>query len=116
MGKKRKKTVKSSSIVDHFERLEDPRIDRTKRHKLIDIIVITICAVICGADGWVDIAEVGKAKHDWFKKFLELPNGIPSHDTFGRVLAALNPAQFKNCFLSWIKTIQNNYQRRGDSY
>ena len=106
MGKKRKKTVKSSSIVDHFEGLEDPRIDRTKRHKLIDIIVITICAVICGADGWVDIAEVGEAKHDWFKKFLELPNGIPSHDTFGRVLAALNPAQFKNCFLSWIKSIR----------
>ena len=52
------------------------------------------------------IAEVGEAKHDWFKKFLELPNGIPSHDTFGRVLAALNPAQFKNCFLSWIKSIR----------
>jgi len=106
MGKKSKKTVKSSKIVDHFEGLEDPRIDRTKRHKLIDIIVIAICAVICGADGWVDIAEVGEAKHDWFKKFLELPNGIPSHDTFGRVLAALNPAQFKNCFLSWIKSIR----------
>ena len=62
--------------------------------------------MICGADGWVAIAEVGEAKHDWFKKFLELPNGIPSHDTFGRVLAALNPAEFKNCFLSWIKSIR----------
>ena len=106
MGKKRKKTIKSSNIVDHFEHLEDPRIDRTKRHKLIDIIVIAICAVICGADGWVDIQEVGEAKYEWFKKFLELPNGIPSHDTFGRVLAALNPAQFKNCFLNWIKSIR----------
>ena len=106
MGKKRKKTVKSSRIVDHFERLEDPRIDRTKRHKLIDIMGITICAVLCGADTWVDIAAVGEAKYDWFKKFLELPNGIPSHDTFGRVFAALNPAQFKNCFLSWIKSIR----------
>jgi predicted transposase YbfD/YdcC len=106
MGKKRKKTIKSSRIVDHFEGLEDPRVDRTQRHKLIDIIIIAICAVICGADSWVGMAEVGEAKHDWFKKFLELPNGIPSHDTFGRVLAALNPAQFKNCFLSWIKSIR----------
>ena len=106
MGEKSKREVKSSSIVDHFAHLEDPRIERTKRHKLIDIIVITICAVVCGADGWVDIQAVGEAKYDWFKKFLELPNGIPSHDTFGRVLAALNPAEFKHCFLSWIKSIR----------
>ena len=106
MAKRTKKAIESPSIIDHFERLEDPRVERTKYHKLIDIIVITICAVICGADGWVAIAEVGEAKHDWFKKFLELPNGIPSHDTFGRVLAALNPAEFKNCFLSWIKSIR----------
>ena len=106
MGKKRKKEIKSSNIVDHFAHLEDPRIDRTKDHKLIDIIAIAICAVICGADGWVDMQAVGEAKYDWFKKFLELPNGIPSHDTFGRVLAALNPAQFKNCFLSWVKSIR----------
>ena len=68
----------------------------------------SICAVICGADGWVDIATVGEARHDWFKKFLELPNGIPSHDTFGRVLAALDPAQFKNRFLSSIQVNPNH--------
>jgi len=106
MGTRRKKPIKSSNIVDHFAHLEDPRIDRTKRHELIDIIFITICAVLCGADGWVDIQAVGEAKYDWFKKFLKLPNGIPSHDTFARVLAALNSAQFKNCFLSWINSIR----------
>ena len=68
MGKKRKKEIKSSNIVDHFEHLEDPRIERTKDHRLIDIITIAICAVICSADGWVDMQAVGEAKYDWYKK------------------------------------------------
>ena len=68
------------TISDHFSSLEDPRIERTKQHKLIDIITIAICAVICGADGWVSIETYGLAKHQWLKQFLELPNGIPSHD------------------------------------
>jgi len=106
MAKKKKETIKSSNIVDHFMRLEDPRIDRTKYHLLIDIIVITLCATICGADGWVGIHTVGVEKYDWFKTFLALPFGIPSHDTFGRVMAALDPAQFKNCFLSFIHSIR----------
>jgi len=96
----------SKNIVDHFEKLKDPRIDRTKRHKLIDIIVITICAVICGAKTWEAIKLVGKEKHEWFSQFLELPNGIPSLHTFRRVFLLLNPLQFKNCFLSWIKAIR----------
>ena len=93
------------TIADHFSELEDPRIERTKRHKLIDIITITICAVICGADGWADIELYGKCKYKWLKKFLELPNGIPSHDTFARVFSRLNPEQLQQCFLKWVEAI-----------
>ena len=74
---------KGASIMDYFETLEDPRIDRCKRHQLLDIIAIAICAVICGADSWVYIELFGKSKLEWFRTFLELPHGIPSHDTFG---------------------------------
>ncbi len=75
------------TIADHFAQMSDPRVERSKRHKLIDIITIAICAVICGADTWVDIESYGRAKVKWLKRFLELPNGIPSHDTFARVFA-----------------------------
>jgi hypothetical protein len=75
------------AIEEHFSKVSDPRIDRSKEHKLIDIIAIAICAVICGAEGWVDIELFGKSKLPWLKSFLELPNGIPSHDTFGRVFS-----------------------------
>ena len=79
--------AKGISLVEHFEDLEDPRVERTKFHQLRDIIVIAICAVICGADNWVEIEEFGQAKRDWLEALLGLPNGIPSHDTFGRVFA-----------------------------
>jgi predicted transposase YbfD/YdcC len=95
----------AASIERHFGALKDPRIDRTKRHKLLDIVVITICAVICGADDWVSVEEFGKAKLKWFQGFLELPNGIPSHDTFGRVFAKLDPDQFHTCFMNWIMAV-----------
>ncbi len=94
------------TIADHFAVMSDPRIDRTKRHKLIDILTIAICAVICGADSWVAIELYGCTKYEWLKTFLELANGIPSHDTFARVFAQLNPQQFQECFLNWIKSIQ----------
>ncbi|WP_375471070.1 transposase family protein [uncultured Nostoc sp.] len=74
------------TIADHFAVIEDPRIDRSKRHKLIDIITIAVCVVICGADGWVAIETYGCAKYEWLQTFLELPNGIPSHDTFALLL------------------------------
>jgi predicted transposase YbfD/YdcC len=94
------------TIADHFAQMEDPRVDRTKRHKLIDILTIALCAVICGADSWVAIELYGCTKYEWLKTFLELPNGVPSHDTFARVFAQLNPQQFQECFLNWIKSIQ----------
>jgi predicted transposase YbfD/YdcC len=93
------------TIVDHFKDLEDKRVERTKRHELIDIVTIAICAVICGADSWVLMETYGKKKEEWLKQFLELPNGIPSHDTFARVFARIDPQQLQNSFLSWIKSI-----------
>ncbi len=94
-----------SSLTAHFSFLEDPRVDRTKLHELGDILVIAICGVICGADGWVGIERFGNAKLDWLRTILELPNGIPSHDTFGRVFARLDPEQFQRCFVGWVKAI-----------
>ena len=93
------------SITVHFARLEDPRIDRSKKHKLLDIITIAICGVICGADSWVDIAMFGESKEEWFKGFLELPNGIASHDTFGDVFSRLDPVQFQECFMEWVRAV-----------
>ncbi len=93
------------TLIDHFTELTDPRVERTKEHKLIDIVVIGICAVICGADTWVGIETYGKAKYQWLKQFLELANGIPSHDTFSRVFARIDPKEFQGCFLSWVKSI-----------
>ena len=95
----------TATITDSFEELEDPRIDRTKRHELINIIIIAICAVICGADGWTAIEKFGKAKQDWLETFLTLPEGIPSHDTLGRVFARLNPDVFQRCFLRWVQGV-----------
>lgn len=94
-----------TSIAKHFSSLEDPRIRLKIRHNLIDVIIITICAIICGADDWVDVANYGRAKKGWLKTFLELPRGIPSHDTFGRVFSLLRPEQFEKCFLSWIHSV-----------
>jgi predicted transposase YbfD/YdcC len=94
-----------ADIREHFGTIEDPRVDRTKLHSLIDIIVIAMCAVVCGAEDWADVEAFGKAKADWLKKYLELPNGIPSHDTFGRVFARLDPDQFQTSFLNWVRAV-----------
>lgn len=95
----------SATIVEHFGGLEDPRMDRTKLHPLINILVIALCAVISGADNWVDIELFGQSKREWFAKFLDLSNGIPSHDTFGRVFSLLDAEQFQSCFTNWVQAI-----------
>jgi predicted transposase YbfD/YdcC len=92
-------------LASHFTEIEDPRVERTKRHKLLDIIVIAICGMICGAEGWVEIEEFGKEKEEWLKSILDLPNGIPSHDTFGRVFARLDPVKFEDCFFQWVQSL-----------
>jgi predicted transposase YbfD/YdcC len=93
---------KSQSISAHFANLSDPRRDN-KRHPLIDIITIAICAVISNADSFEHIAEFGRAKYEWLKSFLVLPHGIPSADTFERVFARIDPEEFKDCFTKWIQ-------------
>ncbi len=93
------------TIADHFGEMEDPRVEWSIQHKLIDIITIAISSVICGADTWVDIEIYGQSKYEWLKQFLELPNGIPSGDTFSRVFSRLDPKEFQNCFLNWVKSI-----------
>lgn len=95
-----------TDIIEHFATLEDPRQRPNREHKFIDILVITICAAICGADDWVAVEQFGCAKQSWFETFLELPSGIPVHDTFWRVFRHLDPEQFQNCFMSWIASIQ----------
>lgn len=98
-------TPPTASILAHFQDLEDPRISPATRHQLLDIVAIAICAVICGADTWVEVEAFGRAKAAWLRTFLALPHGIPSHDTFGRVFAALDPAQFERGFRSWVAAI-----------
>lgn len=93
-----------ASITDHFKQVQDPR-QHDVDHLLLEIITIAICGVICGADSWVEIAEFGEAKEEWFRKFLRLSHGIPSHDTFGRVFRVLDPQQFQSGFVSWIEAI-----------
>src|SRR6516165_7818053 len=94
---------KLGSLGTHLQALEEPRLQRSRLHHLLYILAITICAVIGGADSWVDVEKYGQAKQDWLRRFLKLPNGIPSHDTFGRVFAAIVPEQFQTCFAGWVQ-------------
>jgi predicted transposase YbfD/YdcC len=100
------KTVAAEAIAaleEYFADLPDPRIERCRRHKLIDIVTIAICSVLCGGEGFTDMEEFGQARHEWLQTFLELPHGIPSHDTFGRVFARLSPVRFEACFENWVR-------------
>ena len=93
------------SIARYFADLPDPRVDRTKKHALGDILVIALAATIAGADSWEEVEQFGQAKHDWLKRFLALPNGIPSHDTFGRVFARLDPDALGRCVAAWMGAV-----------
>lgn len=98
-------------ITQHFAKMTDPRKGTLRYHKFMDILVIGICAVTCGADDYEAIADFGRAKGEWFQSFLELPNGIPAHDTFWRVFEALNPEQFQHCFLQWMSAVRKLISR-----
>lgn len=93
------------SVLKHFQHLQDPRVERTRHHSLVAIVTIAILAVLSGADGFVAIETYGKAKQAWLGTFLDLPNGIPSHDTFGRVIGSLEPQALEESFLAWVSSI-----------
>ncbi|MEG4818296.1 ISAs1 family transposase, partial [Microcoleus sp. K5-D4] len=93
------------SLVHHFPEIKDPRVERTKKHQLTDILVIAILAVIAGAQGWEDMENYGISKKQWLEKFLALPHGIPSDDTFRRVFEFINPEELNRCFLQWVETL-----------
>jgi len=93
------------TIKHHFRKIKDPRINRHKRHQLLDIIVIALCAVLCGAKDWQQVETFGKQRLDWFRRFLKLPNGIPSHDTFERVFDRIDPRAFHQGFQQWVAVL-----------
>lgn len=121
----------TASILEYFAGVPDPRIERTRLHPLVSILVLSLCAVICGADSFVGIEEFASAREAWFSSFLDLPNGIPSHDTIGRVFAMLDPKALEAAFRAWVaavatvtkgevvaidgKTLRRSFQKAGSS-
>lgn len=102
-----------SSLKQHFETIDDPRAGHRIQHQLVDMVMIAICAIICGADSWVEIEQYGLSKESWLSTFLELPNGIPSHDTFERLFARLRPEQLQASFSSWLNTVSGVLKQAG---
>ena len=98
------------SLSDAFIVIQDPRIDRTKKHKLVDILIIALCATVCGVEGWEEIEIFAEEREDWFKKFLELPNGIPSHDTMYRVFSRINPKELNATLIRWTQGLQQSVE------
>ncbi len=96
-----------TDFLRHFSSIADPRA-KNVIHRLSDMLTIAICAVICGAQGWVDVVEFGNSKLSWLKTFLDLPGGIPSHDTFGRLFARLDPDEFEHAFISWTTSLRSH--------
>ena len=122
--------VEDANLMEHFSSLEDPRRAQGRRHNLLDIVAMTICAVVAGAEGWDDVELFAQCKVQWFGRFLELPNGIPCSDTFARVFARIDPDRFRDCFRAWVssvhrltqgeviavdgKTLRRSHDRRAD--
>ena len=94
----------AGGLLRFFSDLPDPRAPNVV-HKLHDVLVVALCAIICGADGWAEVEVFGRSKLGWFKTFLDLPGGIPSHDTFGRVFSRLDPDAFERCFTAWVSSV-----------
>ena len=102
-----------AAIFDHFDNLTDPRIQRNKKHLLHEMVVVALCAAICGAEGWADVERFGNTKLKWFRRFLKLENGIASHDTFGRVFSLLDTTEFLNCLQVWVEQFQFAMRQQG---
>ncbi len=96
----------SCNLKDYFAKLPDPRVGRAKRHELLDILLIAICAMLCGAESFTEMETFGCCKLAWLKTWLALPQGIPSHDTFNRVFGLIDPARFMDCFLAWTQSLR----------
>lgn len=102
-----------TDVFTHFAKVTDPRVERTRLHALPEMMTIALCAAICGAEGWADVERFGKAKRRWFGRFLELKHGIPSHDTFGRVFARLDTAEFFVCLQEWLEALRVSFREQG---
>jgi hypothetical protein len=102
----------SAAFQDHFHNLKDPRVERTRKHPLINILFLAVCGVLSGANSFAGIQEFGCDRRQWFARYLDLSNGIPSDDTFARVLARLDPAAFEKCLLNWIQAVQEVTESR----
>jgi predicted transposase YbfD/YdcC len=105
MKKQKQRLPKPKPLIECFEGLPDPRLDRTRHHKLVDILTIGLCSILTGGENFTDMEIYGRLKQDWLKTFLELPNGIPSHDTINRVFSAIDPHAFLDCFVEWVQGI-----------
>ncbi|MDA1280865.1 MAG: ISAs1 family transposase, partial [Chloroflexi bacterium] len=106
MSRSKQQDAQNVGLVECFAQMQDPRVDRTRDHLLIDVLVIGICSVICGGEGFNDMETFGKAQYSWLRRFLKLPGGIPSHDTFNRVFRAIDPKEFSKCFLRWTQSLR----------
>jgi len=107
VSKSKKSNKKNIGLFECLSDVSDPRINRTRDHRLIDILTIGVCSLICGGEGFTDMETFGKAQYRWLQGFLELSNGIPSHDTFNRVFSAIDPTQFMECFVRWTKSLRH---------
>jgi hypothetical protein len=104
----KREETQDCSLISFLSIIPDPRIERKRKHPLINVLVISVCAAICGAETWVEIEDFGEAKEEWFSEFLDLSNGIPSHDTFARVFAHLDPADFHEAFYAWVSSVNES--------